>query len=370
MSFLYELPPVRRFRLLFTRRRAFFRLGGGVYEALRFLGYRDTREELLLARREGVQGPESLCVIERLHRPGDSRLRQVLAWELAQALHLRHPGLLRLRRIAAHGEGLYAVHEYLGGWPLDAVLRLSPLVEHRALPVGAACQVAAEVAEALHCLHTRADARGRPWNLAHRDVSPSFIWLSPDGRVKLTGFGTWASRQVARVTFRRAWRELFRDCLHRVPRWEVPRSPHGREDLHSLGVVLLEMLRGRPLWDALSPEGWKWGLSLEEVHGSLRWLQLPHGLRELLLDALGCGPSERPMTAAGFRDALRQYACGQSGLARALLELEAEASSRLVPWDVPRAVLDAPGEVSPPSPWGRIFDLGKVVRFDGKPDLR
>jgi serine/threonine-protein kinase len=362
MSFLHELPPVRRFRLPFTRRRAFFRLGGEVYESLRSLGYRETREELMLARREGVQGPESLCIIERLHRPRDSGLSQMLAWELAQALHLRHPGLQRVRRLAAHREGLYAVQEYLGGWSLEAVMRLGPVVERRPLPVGAACQVAVEVAEALHVLHTRADRRGRPWNLAHRDVSPAFIWLSPEGRVTLTGFGTWASRQVARVMFRRHWYQLCHDLLYRLPRWDLPHASPHRMDLYSLGVVLLEMLRGRPLWEAVSPERWTCGLSREEVHQSLRWLRLPHGLGELLLDVLGCDPSGRPMTAERLRDALRQYACGRLRLAGALLEVVTQSSERLMPWD-------EPGEVLARSAcW--ISGPGFVAGFDGKPVLR
>ena len=57
MSLLHELPPVRRFRLPFTPPRACFRLGGKVYEAVRDLECRDTREPLLLARREETPMP-------------------------------------------------------------------------------------------------------------------------------------------------------------------------------------------------------------------------------------------------------------------------------------------------------------------------
>lgn len=74
MSFLAELPPVRRLRLPFTRRRAFFHLDGVVYEALGSLGRRDgTWEELLLARDERRRGLDALCVVERLHRSLDGR---------------------------------------------------------------------------------------------------------------------------------------------------------------------------------------------------------------------------------------------------------------------------------------------------------
>lgn len=338
MSFLHELPPVRRFRFPFTRRRHFFALGSLVYEALGSLGARETEEQLMLARFEHIPGPEGLCVIERLHRSVDSRRLRELVWEAKHALHLSHPGLLEMRQFVflqqrPHLERPYAVHEYVGGRSLASVLKLSAVLERKPLSVAAACDIAAQVAEALEYLHTRSDSRGWSWAFCHGDLSPSLIWLCPDGRVKLVGFGTRVSRVVGRYERRREWADLLRDSLY------VPFDPRFRElppcrvDLYSLAVVLLEMLVGQPLWGLDSASTWKQGLPSEVVDRRLRGLRLPSGLGDVIRDAMRCEPSGPVSTAAGLSKALRRYTHEGRGVATELGWLEREVTWRVSPWE-------------------------------------
>ncbi|QRK11525.1 protein kinase [Archangium violaceum] len=338
MSFLHELPPVRRFRLPFTRRRHFFALGSLVYEALGSLGARETEEQLMLARFEHVPGPEGLCVIERLHRSVDSRRLRELVWEAKHALGLTHPGLLQMRQFVllpqrSHLERPYAVLEYVGGRSLASVLKLSAVLERKPLSVAAACDIAAQVADALEHLHTRSDSRGWCWALGHGDISPSLIWLCPDGRVKLVGFGTRASRRVGRYERRREWTDLCRASLYAPSAPRFRELPACRVDLYSLAVVLLEMLVGQPLWGLDSASTWRHGLPPEEVDRRLRGLRLPSGLGDVIRDALRCEPSGPVSTAAGLREALRPHIREGRGVATELGWLEREVTWRVSPWE-------------------------------------
>ncbi|WNG51739.1 protein kinase [Archangium minus] len=338
MSFLHELPPVRRFRLPFTRRRHFFALGRLVYEALGSLGARETEEPLMLARLEHIPGPEGLCVIERLHRSVDSRRCQSLAWEATHALRLSHPGLLQMRQFAIlqprpHLEQPYAVFEYVGGRSLASVLRLSAVLERKPLSVAAACDIAAQVADALDYLHTRSDSRGWSWALSHGDISPSLIWLTPEGRVKLVGFGTRSSRLVGRSERRREWAGLCREALYFPCDPRFQELPPCRVDLYSLAVVLLEMLLGQPLWALDFSSKWRLGLPAEEVERLLRGLRLPSGLGDVIRDAMRCDSSGAVSTAAGLRRALRLYTREGRGVATELGWLEREVTWRVSPWE-------------------------------------
>lgn len=366
MSFLDELPPVRRFRLPFTRRRAFFHLDGIVYEALGPLGRREgTGEELMLARDERGRGPGSLWVVERLHHSLDQGSRRLLPCEAEQAMRLSHPGLLRLRQLAVHEsrpyeKRPYAVLEYVGGRSLASVLALSPVLGRKPLSVQAACQVAMQVADVLDYLHTRTNVCGGGGPPRHGDLCPSLLWLSPDGRVKLGGVGTRVSRQVARWEKRHGWADLVRQLRYAPPAALSRDAPGGFGDVYALAVVLLEMWLGRPLEDIEGSWDWSEGLRWEAVERHLRRLRLPSGLDDVLRAALRCEPSGRISTAAKLKDALRGYTRDRQELATELFWLEHELPGRVLPWGVDPLYYLRGGYSGS---WG---DAG----FDGKPFLR
>ena len=94
----------------------------------------------------------------------------------------------------------YLAMEYIDG--VDGYRLLRRLrQEDELLPVGVAVFVACEVLRALESVHAARDpSSGGSLGIVHRDVSPSNIYLSKDGKVKLGDFGI--ARSTTRTTLR------------------------------------------------------------------------------------------------------------------------------------------------------------------------
>ena len=155
-----------------------------------------------------------------------------------------HPHIARF-----HGSGLmngrrYIALELIEGWDLKHVMTQQALTRTPTL-WHVAAYIALAVSGALHHAHTATGPDGEPLRVVHRDVGPHNILVSASGDVKLIDFG------VARATGRR-----YQDrqgiilgkpgYMSPEQSWDDPLD--GRSDLFSLGVVLHELLTGRPLF--------------------------------------------------------------------------------------------------------------------------
>src|SRR5258706_12052574 len=91
--------------------------------------------------------------------------------------------------------------EYVDG--VDAYRLLRRVAqEGELLPIPVAVFVVREVLRALESVHGAKDPSGTPLGIIHRDVTPSNLYLSIDGRVKLGDFGI--ARSTSRATLRNA----------------------------------------------------------------------------------------------------------------------------------------------------------------------
>ena len=150
--------------------------------------------------------------------------------EARAAASLRHPNIACVYDYGQQDGIAFLVMELLEGESLAARLH-----RHGALPPQQAAHVATEVAEALDAAHRA--------GIVHRDVKPGNIMLEPSGAVKLLDFG------IAAISGQRAYpgqERLLGTAAYLSPEWgdNGPADPAG--DVYSLGVVVYEMLAGRP----------------------------------------------------------------------------------------------------------------------------
>jgi eukaryotic-like serine/threonine-protein kinase len=228
-----------------TPPKLLFSVDGTRYELVRKLGRRHSGE-LLLARRRHAMGPAGCVVLKRLSRPVSEKQKQRLVQEVQLAYRLDHPGIAKVYQWVLHGGRPYVVMEYVEGHSLETVLSVAAM-RQRPMSEAFVCHVASEIADALHYAHTRTDEQGRFLGIVHRDIQPENIRVGISGEVKLVDFGVAYSLLPGRDATTAS--VLRGDIAYASPeRMRMEQVDH-RSDLFSLGLVMLELLTGKHLFD-------------------------------------------------------------------------------------------------------------------------
>lgn len=273
---------------------------------------------------EGGMGVVYAAFDETLARPlaikmlrpsaiADPMGRERLLLEARSVASLSHPAICQLYEVGESDGELYLAMELLEGESLAARLARGRL---SAAEAGSAALSMLSGIEALH-------RKG----LVHRDLKPSNIFLTPHG-VKILDFGVAAS--VARPHDETALRLTTPGTAVCTPQYASPEQLQGRaadvrSDLFAVGLVLYEMLAGKPPFAGAS--------SVEVLHAILyeQPAVLAGGPAVSALDrvihrALRKDPAERYPTAEAMAEDVRAALALGTGDTGA----QAQALTRLV----------------------------------------
>ncbi|MET0413886.1 MAG: protein kinase, partial [Polyangiaceae bacterium] len=145
--------------------------------------------EVFHARPRSGERPARQLVIKRLHRRDDGESHfAALSREAELNRAVTHPNVVQVFGAGMVGNEAYLAMEYVDGIDLHRLMRVLS-AEGKKLPPALAVYVGRSIADALHAVHTARDTQGRQLNIRHGDVSPSNVYLSRDGHVKLGDFG-------------------------------------------------------------------------------------------------------------------------------------------------------------------------------------
>jgi len=159
----------------------------------------------------------------------EHKMTEYLEREVKTQVSLRHPNVLRLHYWFEDSEKVHLLLEYATNGSLFHRLR-----KRGRLPEYEAAPIFVDVAKALDFLHKR--------GVVHRDLKPENILMCAGGVAKVADFG-WCAElsedRAPRHTFCGTWDYLSPEM--------VQSEPHDfTVDVWALGVLLFEMITGRP----------------------------------------------------------------------------------------------------------------------------
>jgi serine/threonine protein kinase len=262
--------------------------------------------EVFLARLPGPEDFETTVVVKRIrpelaHMP---RMEDMFVAEATLAAQVQHKNVVQVFELQRLDTGeLFMAMEYVDGTDLAHLLRGAILRKLR-IPPWFSAKVVAEVLDGLGHAHDLKDKNGRSRNLVHRDVTPSNIFVSKQGAVKLADFGVAKDETRTSQTLRGE----LKGKLAYMPPEQLRREPIDRRaDIFSTGVVLWELLAQRRLFGgSRRPEMEVMNLicSAPRIAPSAHHKDVHPDLDRAVLRAIQVDPDARYQDAGGFQKQL------------------------------------------------------------------
>jgi serine/threonine protein kinase len=213
--------------------------------------------------------------------------------EARSVSRLNHPNIVPVFEADVQDQQPYLVFEYVAGQTLAALI-----AQRGALPPAEAVGLMIDVLEALDAAHGG--------GVVHRDLKPSNVLVNPSGRARVMDFGI-AARIKDPST-------VASEPLSGTPGYLAPEAAQGlpataQVDIFSAGIVLAEMLSGKPLIAESDPLRAIYRVSHEQLSLPKNLsAEVDDRLRAIVLRALALEPAQRHTSARVFKDELVKWA--------------------------------------------------------------
>ncbi|MCE9534303.1 MAG: protein kinase [Planctomycetes bacterium] len=238
-----------------------------------------------------------------LSGPSSPKAQARFRLEAEAAARLLHPNFVQIFDMGQVDGRPFFSMEFVTGGNLGDLLKRQPIAARKA------AELTEIIARAVHAAHLQ--------GIVHRDLKPNNIMLTADGTPKIADFGL-AKR-------------LDDDSQHThtgeimgTPNYMAPEQAQGskdqigpKTDVYALGVILYEMLVGKPPFMGDSPiEALRLVLNEDPVAPSRRAVNVPRDLEVICLKCLEKTPSRRYDSALALAEDLRRFLNGQHILAK------------------------------------------------------
>jgi serine/threonine protein kinase len=281
----------------------------------------------------GPVGFSRAVAIKRIHPwlAKDPRFVSMFVDEARRAARVRHPNVVPTLDVIARDDELYLVMDYVRGESL-ARLAGSAVASSRGIPHAILATIVHGALQGLHAAHEARDEQGNPLGIVHRDVSPENILVGTDGVARMIDFGV--ARAAGQVSATRDGHFKGKTaCL--APEQLEDGHVDRRADVYAAGVVLWEMLSGKP------PSAYRPGLAGGFDRVAMRALERAASARfatarDMALALEGCTTLVSPLDVGAWVEATAKEA-----LAKRTAQLaELEANSAL--FSLPHMDADVP----------------------------
>ncbi len=181
--------------------------------------------------------------------------------EAQAAANLSHPNIVNVYDWGRHSGTYFIAMEYVHGRTLADILRTNGR-----LTAKQAAEIASEVAAALNFAHEA--------GLVHRDIKPANILIGSNGQVKVADFGIARAMNAPTELNLTQAGAVMGTATYFSPEQAQGAQPDPRSDLYSLGIVMYEMVAGRPPFAGENPVS----IAYKQVH------DYPQPLNQIIAD--------------------------------------------------------------------------------------
>lgn len=257
--------------------------------------------------------PVAIKILQR-DLADDGTFRTRFRLEAQAASRMSHPTIVRVYDAGedvVDGRPLpYIVMELVEGTTLRDIIAAGPV------PQADAVRYADGILEALEYSHRA--------GVVHRDIKPGNVMVTERGQVKVMDFGiaravSDSSSTVAETT------AIIGTASYFSPEQAKGEPVDARADLYSAGVVLYELLTGRPPFRGESPVAVAYQHVSEQPEPPSELVEsIPRAWDAVVLRALAKDPFQRFQDAASFREALDAASDGREPTKRQVQALSSE----------------------------------------------
>lgn len=262
-----------------------------------------------LALQRGAFDATKLVVIKQL-RPEFAADREFLSMFVDEArlsLRFNHSNVVHMYEVLAEAPDYCLVMEYLEGQTLAQFVRR---VGRERFPLDEQIWIMTQVLAGLSYAHTLQDFDGTPLGIVHRDVSPSNVFVTTQGDVKLLDFGI--AKAAGAVSFTR--QGIVKGKIgYAAPEQCLAQPSDARSDIYAVGVMLWEaiaMRRRTPADTQLAALRARVDDKEPPIEAVVP--DVHPELAEVCRRALAFDPAQRYQTAAEFQKALEAYLATRS----------------------------------------------------------
>lgn len=253
-------------------------------------------EVFLTLTQGGLGGFQKLVAVKLLRRDlaKDEDFRRMFLEEARLTARLNHPNVVQTNDVGEDQGRYYIAMEYLEGQTFERVRRARNA--SKLFPLHMQVYMLVQVLAGLHYAHELTEYDNTPLGIVHRDVTPSNVFITYDGQVKLVDFGiakVFDSLNHTRV-----------GVLKGKARYMAPEQITGvgidrRADIYSAGVMLWEILTGGPIWHGRNETEILRRVSSGDIPLPPR--EAPPVLQQICARAMAFHPDERYPTADALR---------------------------------------------------------------------
>src|SRR6187431_2497655 len=215
--------------------------------------------------------------------------------EAQSAASLSHPNIVSVYDWGKYEGTYFIAMEEVQGRTLAEIL-----ATNKQLTAKQAAEIASEVAAALGFAHDN--------HVAHRDIKPANILIGTNGQVKVADFGIARAMNSATESNLTQVGAVMGTASYFSPEQAQGAQPDPRSDLYSLGIVMYEMVAGRPPFTGENPVS----IAYKQVHDAPQPLvqivaDVPRSYEAIVAKLLAKDPAMRYPTAGALRDDLRRF---------------------------------------------------------------